>query len=774
MAKAVNLLSGRTSEKKAVRERIRGHFECILVDEYQDTSPLQDRLIELLKKKDNLFIVGDVQQSIYGFRSADPEMFMRRTREKGPLTKHIRLDDNYRSRKDILGFINGFFQEFADVLLFRPLTAKKAFLPAKTPAVQWLCVPRDKSEPIDTDGARVIEARSIAGAIREVIKEGFRYGDIAVLFRSSKKSYLYEQELINASIPFSAARGGGFYSKPEILDLINFLRLIEDPAKDIALAAVLRSPLVGLSDDGLYWMARFAKGEDSGTPLAFALDRPRKIKGLSAPDLEKLEKFGAFLDDLRKQKERLGLSEMIERIINETVYDAKVLVREEGNQRLANSLKLIHIAHTLEDKNIVGIRDFVRYAERLAENEIEEEEARIADDAENTVTLSTIHAAKGLEFPVVIVADLGRGMKSSQRNVMLCLPGFGLGLKHVCPWGKDPLKDTSYSEIETILKEKEEKEEAQLLYVAMTRAKERLILSGSLPVNEGPSWMDRIARAISWESGSALAECNFNNIPIKVLNVARGPVESPAEPQIKEAPAIFSDKQAFIDLKKRLKPVVKAYEPSEDRTVTDLLIAAKPAAPVIIIEKDLEAPEDGMPRNEYGTLYHRVMEYTMTLARRKVISLSDIPLSVIRPLSQAQQKELKESVVKFWRGPWGKLAWGAKKRYSELPFIFRTPRGILKGQIDLILQTQSGDWLILDYKTNQITASQKKVVAREYETQIRIYAFIFMKLYGEAPIKGVLYFTAIDDVVEFQYSSKGLDSYEPELNTLFSKAIPIC
>jgi len=289
--------------------------------------------------------------------------------------------------------------------------------------------------------------------------------------------------------------------------------------------------------------------------------------------------------------------------------------------------------------------------------------------------------------------------------------------------------------------------------------------------------MSRVAQVLSWDPLKQNAgEVNFDGVLIGILKVKKETNKEIIPPKEIKALSIFSNRRELADLKKRFEPVIKDYEDTEDHTVTDLLMASKSGSTAIekfSVEKDKEISqgvwEAETPRNEYGTLFHRVMEHTM-LHRMKKIAPSDILLSIIRPLRPSEQKEMKESVLRFWHGRWGQLAREAKKCYAELPFIYKTPKGILKGQMDLVLQTRAGDWLILDYKTNQMVSSQKEAIAKDYEVQLALYAFVFKRLYGETPKKGVLYFSAIDESFEFEYSTNGLECFEEKLESYFLRA----
>ena len=798
------LLSGSSPEKKAVLKRYQDLFSCLLVDEYQDTSPLQDKIIEMLKQKNNLFIVGDAQQSIYGFRFADPDIFHGRISEggEGGKARHIRLDDNYRSKKEILSFINNFFEKTVEAGSFYNLQARRVFDKSAVPAVEILCVPRGEGDESDEiDFARVLEARSLAAHIKKTVESKtlvrekndqarpIAYRDIAILFRGMKRSYLFEKELSDLQIPYVVTKGGGFYEKPEILDFLNNLKLIENPYLDIPLAGVLRSPLVDISDDALFWLATSAKRSDRDRPLARALEDLGGVPEISSEDVKKIAAFSTFLEELRREKDTLKISQILEKILKNSSYEAKVLTRPDGKQKIANILKLIMIAETVEEKNIAGIQDFVRYIESLSDSEISETEASIASEHSNAVTLSTIHAAKGLEFPMVIIADMGRKDSRGRKEPFLSSPEAGLGLKLRNPKKHELIKDYTFRKIEERLDLKESLEENRLLYVALTRAQERLVLSGSLEVDQktgdfkkGASWMSRLAEAVRLSPSVGSKSLIFGDISIDLLPIQKEPHKekidtwSWADDLTRARPFVINN-ASEAGLKKRLKPVDKEYEETEDHTVTDLLLVSQDRAvgPALFIaepDKDLgaEIGETVTPRNEYGTLYHRLMEYCVS-RRKKKISGSFLPSPMFKRLQPPEVKEMKNSILKFWSGPWGKEIRDARQCFAELPFIYKTKQGILKGQVDLLFQSKKGEWVVLDYKTNRLKPSEKEAVAREYEAQILIYAFVFRKLYGETPRRGVLYFSSIDESFDFNYTDEKLESFEADLNGVFKKAI---
>jgi len=247
---------------------------------------------------------------------------------------------------------------------------------------------------------------NVEGADRK--QRPLRYGDIAILFRSTRPMRFFEKELADQGIPYYTDKGHGFYEKQEILDLVNFLKLVENPIHgDLSLAAVLRSPFVNLSDEGLYWFARLAKKNKSQTPLYVAFERLDEEKNFSKQDKAKLKIFHELLSRVRNQKNGLSVPEILQWVLEKTQYETKILARPAGRQALANVHKLLEIARSLEEKGIYGIDDFINYVRSLSERETVEAEASIQGEGSDAVMLSTIHSAKGLEFPFLVIADLG-------------------------------------------------------------------------------------------------------------------------------------------------------------------------------------------------------------------------------------------------------------------------------------------------------------------------------------------------------------------------------
>jgi ATP-dependent helicase/nuclease subunit A len=765
--------------KKEVLERLRKHYTCILVDECQDTSPVQAGIIRNLSEGSRSFVVGDPRQSIYGFRHADPEIFQAFSKNKTLKPRDLSLSDNYRSRAEILDWVNGLSGRLFSPIPGPLLRAAKKFHLEKDFCVEWLYAPADKDTEYSVDELRIAEAKALAARVRQLVDSKFlveegglrrpiEYRDIAVLLRTTTASSFYEKEFSELSVPYFALKSRGFYEKPEVKDIVHFLVILENPNADIALAGVLRSPLVGLTEDGLFWTARHVKSRDRRRPLAEALEAVESIGGLSDRDRERLSRFQRFWSELRGRKNRYRISEIIEKILDETLYEAKTLALPEGRQKVANVRKLWEMAEHLEAQGMFGIVDFVNYLRALSERETLAPEARIQAEQANAVTISTVHAAKGLEFPCVVIADMGSVPKNNPRGGFLCRQDFGFGLKVRNPLTHALEPDATYFEINRVREEKDGEEDRRLLYVAMTRAKEHLILSGVFSLRSSASWMGRVAEAIGLREfpvdGTVFG---FGKVSVRVTRAGESQGRVPALPAAKEKTRF--DRKFFAALEQRVHFSERAYEQIQDLTVTDLLrksLQGLEPEPTLPVEDN---GEETTPRNEYGTLFHRAMEF-LVKANPRVVSESWIG-EFSKGLTASEREEMLQSVRRFWEGAWGKTVREATLRYAELPFIYKTPYGILKGQMDLVFKTRKGEWVVLDFKTNRITAFDKERAADLYRLQLELYALVFKELYGEAPKKGVLYFSALHDAVTVEFGAADYGIFKKQLELYYARAL---
>jgi ATP-dependent exoDNAse (exonuclease V) beta subunit len=459
-----------------VREAEQLRFRIVMVDEFQDTNALQCELVDLLTGgagASEVFTVGDEFQSIYGFRHADVEVFRQRREEaSNPLV--LRL--NYRSRPEVLAAVNHLFEPaFGDE--YQPLAASGDFPdPVFGHPVELLVT--DKASYRDGgEHWRRGEARHIAARVRELVEAGAALpGEIVLLFAAGTDAEIYEEELRRAGLPTFRATGRGYFGQQQVVDLLSYFRLLQNRYDDTALATVLASPFVGVSNDGLLVLRRNAVRR----PLFTALERELPAE-LDVDDARLVRAFLQRYERLTAAAVRGSLERLCEQILVEHDYDLAVLARWDGRRRYANLRKLARLARSYEALRGADLEGFVRFVRDQESFGARELEAVAEEEDADVVRLLTIHAAKGLEFKVVIVADAGRdtgGPPSADEILALSDGRFGFRMVHPTRGDRRPV--FGYEEVRDASVAQERAERLRLYYVAMTRAVDRLIVSGAI------------------------------------------------------------------------------------------------------------------------------------------------------------------------------------------------------------------------------------------------------------------------------------------------------
>ena len=513
---ARDLLSGRP----ALRERTRERFDHVLVDELQDTNRLQSEILDLVVD-DNLFTVGDDLQAIYGFRGADVGVFAERGRAAAETGRAVRLGVGFRAATQILDVINaafapGFGEGFAPLSALAP--------GGSAPRVELLAVDRGDGRWAEAFGAekepfgpamhgsppwRAAEARWLARRIDELLGAGeFVPADVAVLLRSWTDVDRYEQALSERGIPTHVAGGGGYWSAQQVSDLRAYLAALANPRDEEALLSALASPLVGASLDALA-LLRLHAGR--GRPLWPALERAfggTHDDGTKASDLasavperdcDRLRHFVRRFREERRELPRRSLPDLVERAVTASGYDRRVLALPGGERRMANVRKLKRLTREFEAAEGRHLRGFLDMIDRRGVAAAREGEAPLEGEGIDAVRLMTIHAAKGLEFPLVCVGDLGRGEPCDTPPLRVSADGrVGLRLPDPDGGALDALDARALAE-EAARSARDE--ERRLLWVAATRAERRLIVSGALDLERvrsaaGAPAMDWLAPAL--------------------------------------------------------------------------------------------------------------------------------------------------------------------------------------------------------------------------------------------------------------------------------------
>ncbi len=527
----LELLAGELlTQRDGVRAAWSDRFELLMVDEFQDTNPRQLAILEALDRG-NLFTVGDELQSIYGFRHADVSLFRARHDRLQERGGSIRLTRNFRSREPLLHVVNAVFAgRFAG---YTPLVAGRSdraplelglrlevepgavsaadLGSAAEPEVELLLTDvRGWEEREDLAGPiaaglphaqlwRQAEARLLAQRVAELVHQRrARPGEVVVLLRAAGDLEVFERALQLQGLRTLAAVGA-FWGHQQIGDLLSYLRALVNPLDERALYSALASPLGGCSRDCMALLAAAARADRGSvweTALAAVADDAQgALLGLADGDHRALAYFCARLQGEREKASLRTLSELIERAIDASDYREHVFGLDWPERRLANVHKLLRLARRFEASEGRDLRSFLDHVEYLEQAVKVEPDAPVEGVEPDAVRLMTIHAAKGLEFPVVCLADLGRQPNTQTPDLLVDGERIGLRLMRLDGAGSSPVLD--YEELCRERREREAEEEDRILYVAMTRARERLLLSGAVDFSRWPG-ARQAPTAISW------------------------------------------------------------------------------------------------------------------------------------------------------------------------------------------------------------------------------------------------------------------------------------
>lgn len=485
----------------AAAEELRSQYEEVFIDEYQDTNGVQELITRLVSGEDNRFMVGDIKQSIYRFRLADPTLFLEKyqsfSRDEKAVQRCIDLGRNFRSVPVVLDAVNAVFS--------RAMTAEaagmdygereKLYAGRQAPDDErWIggpvevdIVPTPSDEEDDGSTAFEKECRFIAGRIGELLASGrmaarkdgtlepLSYRHIVVLLRSmAGKADVLIQALQEGGIPSYAEQSGGYFAAVEVQVILALLRCIDNPEQDLAMAAVLRSPLVGLDETALAGVRLAGDGTLWQNLPAFVASLPDGVD-----EKEDLQQFMAAFDSWRTYSCRHGVAELLQCLYDDTAYVDFVGAMPGGDVRQANLKALYDRARQYEEAGFRGLFRYLQLMDKMKEDGLDLAPAKVVSEKEDVVRIMSIHKSKGLEFPVVFVADMGKAFnRRDTQDQILFHNRLGIGLKQYDPEWRMSYPTLIWSGIAAQLRWEGTAEEERILYVAMTRARDQLILTG--------------------------------------------------------------------------------------------------------------------------------------------------------------------------------------------------------------------------------------------------------------------------------------------------------
>ena len=869
----------------------RRRFRHVFVDEYQDINAAQNRIIQALSREgddDNRFLVGDVKQSIYRFRLADPHIFQGLARDwAGPSAGDspvIPLSDNFRSHEGILEFVNALFTgcmhaELGGIgydaeacLRFGARAARPHYAIAENGSVPVELVLRLKSkgaarQPVDegetSDDGEAVESSDVEQEARlagqrlcELKHGGFlvwresekafrpvEWRDMVILMRSPRqRAEKFAQVFSQLGIPLVAARGG-LFGATEVSDLLNLLRLLDNPLQDLPLLAVLRSPLVELSVDelaavrlalrrGRFWTALRAFHRQAGpasagadpaldaalatddesvpdNPTASVANAPAALMAARASAWPKVDLFLERYARWRERARRGALSRCLETVLDETQYEDRLLAESRAAQRQANVRRFLGFARQFDQLQHQGLFRFLRYVEDQQAVDYDPEPAAV--DAGDAVRMMSIHQSKGLEFPVVVVAGLGQRFNLDDLKASIILDE-----RHgLCSLVKPPSHERLYPSLNHWLARERQLgealgEELRLLYVATTRACDRLILLGTVAASRarerwsGPAvdqldpgllrdstcpldWigglLPRLTGTESWIDAGVGSSSRLSwriiedpvSAPEANLGMPASPgIEPPAEGTMEPDGSIAS---SLDELRERLNwvyPHLAATREAAKTSVTALRRRVEEenndeARPWFPAPTVLRRQTGELGSAARGTAHHRFLQH---LALDRAESLGEIEdeagrLTRAGLISPTERAALDlEGLARFWSSPVGRRIreqagfirreWEftasfsaadlAQRSFPMAPDLDPDEFVVIQGVVDLAVIRPEEIWLV-DFKTDEVGRDGLAAKVAAYSPQIVLYAAALERIHRRPVTEAWLHFLAVNETV---------------------------
>jgi ATP-dependent exoDNAse (exonuclease V) beta subunit len=780
----LQLLAARLLERTETGAAYRARFSHLLVDEFQDTNRLQLRLIEALRgPKCQLMVVGDELQSIYGFRHADLDVFRQRRQaiEASPSGETIPLSGNFRSRPEVIGAVNAIGERLlAGYTPLRVGTPPSRPEPlGEGPAVEMLLTGREgwddgeiQLDPVTdarTPANQLAEARFLAARLRDLADQGVERGAMVVLLRAFTRLDAHEDSLERAGLRPYVVGGRGYWSQQQVADVCALLATIANPLDDQALLGTLASPACGVPPDTL-WLLRAAAGR--GRQIWPAVEQVAGLSESEEADAERLGqipaderlllgKFAETLSGLRRRTSSLSLAGLIDAAVTETGYDLAVLMRPAGEMRFANVRKLMRLAADFESAEGRDLRGLLDFLAARADADADAQ-AATAVEGHDGVRIMTIHSAKGLEFDVVAIPHLSRGLLPSTRTPLLTLgreqeaPRVGMQLRRL---GARGVNLYAQRELCEEAQKREAEEELRLFHVGATRARQRLLLSGVIrptpPSREshGKAVIERIAAAfeIDREHDSTVAvpapeprpglDATFGPSEIAVrlnlasaeraraLTVVRKEAGGARDPGVGPAPLVAQ---------RPAKPARRALSYTAISARGEDPTEQTPDSDRALRELDGEERAEADRGAARGIGVHALLEWsqanewrapTAELVQRIARSgeIGDAELSVEELLAPLQAW-LDSSFF-------AERVQSAEKSRAEVPLLIEVADTVLRGSIDLLVEQGGQPPLIVDYKTDRVDGGEIGALAARYEVQQSIYALAVSEALGAPEVE---------------------------------------
>ena len=819
--------------KTEVAKKYTEKFEEIAIDEYQDSNLVQEFILSSISRGNNMFMVGDVKQSIYRFRQAMPKLFLDKysnyksvEADSNCLGRKIQLFKNFRSRDNVLDFTNLIFKDIMsqklgevdytedEYLNFGAEDYKKINQNLKTEIDIIDVKPTDETEEYlsnkysenigDNEESEEelehlenieIEAKHVARKIKNLIdskyqvydrkKETFRnitYKDIAILLRSTKdKASIYEQELIKLDMPVFADSNQEYLDSIEIQTIMSLLKIIDNPMQDIPLVTVLRSNIGKFTDNELVEIRLSDKYDNFYNCMQKAkVDVNSQLK-------EKIEKFLNQIDIWRKEQEYLSLDELIWKIYSDTGYYNYVGLMPNGNLRQANLKMLFERAKKYETASFKGLYNFINFIEKLKINSGDLSSAKIIGENDDVIRIMSIHKSKGLEFPVVFLVNTNKQFNEQdiRKNPVLLHQELGIGAKYINYNAQVQYDTLTREAIKNVVRNENISEEMRILYVALTRAKEKLIITGisndyqkqledieqqkniyarkggkinPILVKKYKSYLDWILLVYLYEKSNTEDLLELNKIePGSVLENKKQDIEQEKTSQnIIEMLNKKANKNDVNQVRNQIEyeyPNKLAIDIPTKSSVTKIKQMKQKQLGVdfeslendanintknVTFEKPKflqEEKEEKITSAQKGTLTHLCLQKLNPKVEYDLEKIKTLiqNLEIKQIITEKESKAINPNkILQFTKSEIWKQLQNAKEYYQEKPFYINVPANqiydedikeniLVQGIIDLYFINENGQVVLVDYKTDYVENGNEFELVEKYRSQLDLY-----------------------------------------------------
>ena len=832
---ALKILLNDDGEPSEIAKKYKEKFQEIAIDEYQDSNLVQEYILTAISKNNNIFMVGDVKQSIYKFRQARPDLFLDKYKKyklkqdkKENENLKIQLFKNFRSRKQVLDFANIIFENIMSEKLGELNYTKEEYLNLGAKyeennqelrtEIDILNIQQEDVEESEEDkdendeeeseqNERVedieLEAKFVANRIKELINSKFQvydkngkrnitYKDIVILLRSTKEpAPIFEKEILKLGMPVFSDSSSEYLESMEIQTIMSLLRIIDNPLQEIPLIAVMRSPIGNFTDNELVQIRLSDKYENFyNTMLKSKKDVDTKLK----------DKINNFLDNLemwRKEQEYLSLDELIWKIYNDTGYYNYVGLMSNGELRQANLKMLFERAKQCETISFKGLFNFINYIEKIKNSSKDMDSAKIIGENDDVIRIMSIHKSKGLEFPVVFLSGTGKQFNMQDLNNKILLhPELGIGVKYIDYDMQIEYDTLSKQAIKEQIKIETLSEEMRVLYVALTRAKEKLIITGYSILDKQQKLENMVEKYnelnyillkkyksyLEWiklvylynkQKMEQLVTTNVYNKD-QILKMCKE-----SEQNQENSTKIILEKLSDVKINQKEKEKIFNILEYEYKYKNATVIPTKTSVTEIKqlktevkddIEIEIPKPkfiqtmqESEITNAEKGTLVHLCMQ-KLNISK-EIYNIDDIK-ELIQELSNKNIITLKQAeainiykIYQFTKSNIWKEIVQAKQVEREKTFYINIPAKdvynedleediLVQGVIDLYYIDKNDNLILVDYKTDYVENKDEQILINRYKTQLELYKKALEKALNKNVDKMYIYSTYLEKEIE--------------------------